>query len=113
MADLGADDYATREAATRDLALLGSIAVPELRRVLDAEPDLEVRWRILELLERPALPAAPPRVRGLRLVELLERIGTPEARDLLEPLTHDPDEDVRQAAADARDRLRGPAGQER
>jgi WD40 repeat protein len=106
VADLGAEDYPTREAATRDLALLGWGAAPELKRTFDTTSDLEIRRRALALLESLAPTAVPPRVRTLRLIETLERIGTPSALDALETFRRDADEVVRGAALDAQERQR-------
>jgi WD40 repeat protein len=105
--DLGAEEFRTRYAATRDLIMLGSGALPELQRAIENVEDLETRKRLLDLAEHLNQARAPPRVRALRMIEVLERIGTPAARDALEPFTRDGNEDVRLAALDARNRLAG------
>jgi hypothetical protein len=52
--DLAATDFKTREAASTDLARLGRITEPALRRVLARTPDPEVRSRAQALLSRQA-----------------------------------------------------------
>ncbi len=87
VADLDSARYATRQQAERELQQLGDLAEPVLRRVLAAKPSLETRRRIEALLERVEGPLpAPEPLRSLRAVELLERIGTTEARQVLQRL---------------------------
>jgi hypothetical protein len=84
LADLNAPAFKTREAASAELARLGRLAEPALRRALEGEPAGEVRRRVEALLKKldgPALPAGLP---TLRVVEVLELIGTPEARAVIE-----------------------------
>jgi hypothetical protein len=58
-----------------------------LRKALEGEPSAEVRRQVTRLLEQlSAHPPAPEVVRSIRAIEALERIGTPEARKLLEEL---------------------------
>jgi WD40 repeat protein len=87
IAELDADNFDERERATAELAALGRAAEDPLKRVLAAKPSAEVKQRIELLLEKlrdkgPSLRL----VRPLRAVEVLERLGTPEARKLLEGL---------------------------
>ncbi|MGH7226650.1 MAG: hypothetical protein ACRELF_25825, partial [Gemmataceae bacterium] len=84
-ADLDSDSFSTREAATRDLTRLLYRAEPLLRRALDNKPSLEMRRRIEAILAKPRLPLAED-LRALRAIAVLERIGTPEARRILEKL---------------------------
>ena len=79
--------FAIRQRAEQALAQLGVVARPLLRRVLDDKPTLETRRRVerlLEALEEEKLSAAE--LRAWRAVGLLERMGTPQARRLLEKL---------------------------
>jgi WD40 repeat protein len=85
LADLDGDDYAAREAASRQLAALRDCVEPALRRALRAEPSPEKRRRLQALLAAPPRPSAE-RLRTLRAIDVLERIATPEARRLLEKL---------------------------
>jgi WD40 repeat protein len=90
IADLDAEEFATRQRAMAELEKLGEVAEAPLRRALEGGPSLEVRRRAAELLtriERQRGPNPPPeRLRTLRSVELLEHLGTPEARALLQDL---------------------------
>lgn len=86
---LDSDAFATREAAMRQLRKHGATAEPALRRALDANPSLELRRRIEMLLPelippRLELPAAGETLLGIRAIEVLERIGTADARQLLQ-----------------------------
>ena len=86
--DLGADDFDRREAATKQLAALGPQAESALRKALEETNSDEARARIRPLLK--ALDAwvvsDPDMLRALRAIWVLERIGTPEARAVLEDL---------------------------
>jgi len=110
IADLGADDFVTREAATRQLSIHREAAEPLLRKAL-SEPDsaLEVRIRIEQILKAAdAEPGSSDRPGAA--VRVLERVGTPEARQLLEELAKgDPASAVTRAAAAARKPATGPA----
>jgi hypothetical protein len=64
---------------------LAELARPALEKRLAAKPTLEVRRRIEVLLDKLDGPVTRPEtLRGLRAVEILERLGTPEARQVLE-----------------------------
>jgi hypothetical protein len=86
-ADLGSDDFATREQASRRLAEFGESAAPGVRRRLAKAASAEVRRRAQDFLDRfdPAT-LKPDRLRQLRALELLEGIATPAARDVLSEL---------------------------
>jgi WD40 repeat protein len=85
--DLGAEKFATREAAQRRLRQLGGRAIPALRQALDAEGVLERRLRLRTLLDALDGSAADPELlRDLRGVQALARIGTPAAVAVLEAL---------------------------
>jgi WD40 domain-containing protein/PBS lyase HEAT-like repeat-containing protein len=87
IAGLDATALAKREAAARQLALLGEQAEPRLRQALKEGPPLEVSRRVEALLdgiERGPLPQEA--LRGLRAVEALEHLGTSEARQVLQAL---------------------------
>lgn len=93
IADLDSDDFATRDQAMRALEKAGKAIRPLLAKALQAKPSLEKRRRLEQLIRtlRRARPAAEL-IRPLRAVELLERLGTAEARKLLEVLAGgDPD----------------------
>jgi WD40 repeat protein len=87
IADLDADAFETREAASRELARLGELVEPALGRALKDDVQPEAKRRLEELLEKLDRRSLPPEtLRELRAVEALEHIGTPEARRLLEAL---------------------------
>jgi RNA polymerase sigma factor (sigma-70 family) len=89
IADLDSDAFAVREKATEELRKLGELAEPAYRKALASRPSLEVSRRLQELLdevERHQWRPSASVLRQLRAVELLERIGTPEARKLLDTL---------------------------
>jgi RNA polymerase sigma factor (sigma-70 family) len=94
LADLDSDALARREAAVKRLKELGLQAEPALRAVLRAKPSLEQRRRIEPLLaalaEMPQVLSAE-QLRQLRAVIVLERIGSPEARRLLEDAAKGPE----------------------
>jgi WD40 repeat protein len=87
VADLGSDDFPTREKATGRLRQLGARAEPALRRARAGQADAERRRRLdglLAALDREG--PGPEELRGLRAVQALELIGTPEAEAFLEQL---------------------------
>jgi hypothetical protein len=115
IARLDADDFQTRENASKELEKLGRGTEPALRRVLAGGPSAEVRRRaeaLLERLESNPVPAGGEEIRQLRAVEVLGRIGTPEARRVLEALAGVAAEGrLTQEARAALDRLtRKPSG---
>jgi WD40 repeat protein len=86
IADLDGDAFERREAAFADLAALGDQARPALQAALQANPSAELRRRTEALLAPPDVVRSAETRRALRAVEVLERIGSPEARQLLEAL---------------------------
>lgn len=88
VAELDSDRFADRERASRELARLGEMAAPALRRALTETTSAEVRRRAEDLLNRHANPGRLPaeRLREIRAVEVLERAGTPAAARLIADL---------------------------
>jgi WD40 repeat protein len=87
IAALDSDEFAEREKAIAELEALGDLAEPALRRALEGKASLEVSRRVERLLETLAGPVTSPEtLQVVRAVEVLERIGTPDARQLLETL---------------------------
>jgi RNA polymerase sigma factor (sigma-70 family) len=90
LADLGSDDFATREAATEKLMNAGESAVGQLRSALRADPTAEQKARIERLLagwmgaDRKAPTGA--RLRVVRAIAAVELAGTADARKLLAEL---------------------------
>jgi hypothetical protein len=83
IADLGNEEFAVREAASRELAGWGEDVEPELRKALVGQSSPEVVGRIERLLA--AMRNSPPsdRLRELRGVWALELAGTPAADKVL------------------------------
>jgi RNA polymerase sigma factor (sigma-70 family) len=81
--DLDDDDFAVRQKASRELALLGSLARDVLEEAVRKAPSLEVKRRAADLLEtiRPGVR------RVVRLVALLAESDDPQARALLRELS--------------------------
>jgi hypothetical protein len=87
IADLDAEDFATREQASAQLARIGVAAGPALQRGLEEKPSAEAHRRLTELLTRlEEQRDKPERLRALRAIETLERIGTVEAKKVLQEL---------------------------
>jgi WD40 repeat protein len=88
IADLDDKDFDRREAASKELAAVGPQAEPALRKALDETTSAEVRSRIKPLLKAldEWVVTDPDQLRALRAIWVLERIGTPEARAVLEDL---------------------------
>jgi len=107
LADLDSPKYQVREKALQELAKLGELAEPGLKRVLEGKPSLEVRQRVERLLEQlQGTIIAPDRLREIRAVEALEHIGTAEARRLLQDLAQGaPEARLTQEAKAAQQRL--------
>jgi RNA polymerase sigma factor (sigma-70 family) len=102
VADLDDERFEVREKAQAELAKLGAAAEPALRKALQQAPSIELRRRVEGLLA----PQQRNHRRTLRAVEVLELIGTPEAKQLLERLSRDPnDAELARAARTALERL--------
>ncbi len=89
IADLDADDFVGRENASRELAALGVWAEAELRKRLREESTSpESRKRIGQILEglKPKDRFTGPVLHWLRATEALERLGTAEARQVLQTI---------------------------
>jgi hypothetical protein len=87
IADLDADSFETREKASRVLGEAGPHARAAVLAALEAGPAPEKKRRLEEVRDR--MDRAGPSLemlRPTRALELLERLGTPEARKLVEEL---------------------------
>ncbi len=82
--DLDSDQFATREAAAKELAKLGDRAGAALRKAVKSPSSREVERQITQLLN--ALDQGPTSedLRRSRAIQVLELAGTPESRKLLE-----------------------------
>ncbi|HVS36136.1 MAG TPA: HEAT repeat domain-containing protein, partial [Gemmataceae bacterium] len=72
----------------KELATAGAGIEPVLRKALENNPSEEVRSRIEKLLKQidDWIVTDPDMLRALRAIWVLERIGTPEARAVLQDL---------------------------
>jgi hypothetical protein len=88
LSDLENDDFAQRQRAAEELARLGAVAAPALKKSLTTQPALDTRKRIEQILERltPGQTPAAETLRELRAIEVLERLGGKDSRALLEVL---------------------------
>jgi WD40 repeat protein len=107
IAELDDEQFTGREQAEKELQKQVEQAAPLLRRALEGRPSSELRGRAERLLEKLAEPArVRERLRALRAVEVLEQARTPEARTVLESLSHGaPEAELTQDAKAARERL--------
>jgi hypothetical protein len=85
IADLDADDFATRQQATAGLRKLGPGVSEALRRAAAESGSGEQVGRCRQLLTefREAFLSDPDQLRHVRAVQAVARIGTPAARSLL------------------------------
>jgi RNA polymerase sigma factor (sigma-70 family) len=87
IADLDSEQFEVRKNAVVGLEKLGGLARPALRRALAGEPPLEVRRQIEQLLQKERMTLPPgDGLREVRAAEVLERLGSTEARQLLQSL---------------------------
>src|SRR5262249_20094381 len=84
--DLDSEQFAVRDAATKELARLGEQVHPSLRRALEGQPSQELRKRLEALLAAPGAVPRGDQLRTLRAIQVLESLATPEARQLLQKL---------------------------
>lgn len=91
VAELDSDQFAKREKATEELEQIGKPAEGPLRKLLSGRHSAEAALRATYLLENLKAPLlTTQRLRSLRTIELLERIGTREARRLVQELAEGP-----------------------
>ncbi|MCZ6691280.1 MAG: hypothetical protein O7H41_16965 [Planctomycetota bacterium] len=108
---LDSDQFAVREEALGALEKSGASATAALRGALESTLSPEVRTRIRTLLDTLTppfreFPSEP--LRSLRAIQVLERIGSNDARDLLEALASgSPHALQRREAKAALERLEG------
>jgi hypothetical protein len=104
LADLGSEQFPTRETASRELIRLRYEAEALLRRARDEKPSPEMRRRLDAILAE-AMPQPVESLRTLRAIAVLERIGTPQARRVLEKLSGGADVRETREAKKALERL--------
>jgi hypothetical protein len=111
IADLDDDRFNIREAASRELALLGEDAEPALRQAA-ASDSLEVRQRAQRLLQHlgsraKAKQLSPDERRLIRTAQVLEQIGNKDAIELLQELVRGaPEAQLTQEAKASLERLK-------
>ncbi len=88
IAQLDDDTFKEREAASKELARLGPQAESTLRETLTGSPSSELRSRVEPLLKSLEEWVVKDRtiLQSVRAIWVLQRIGTPEARAVLEKL---------------------------
>jgi hypothetical protein len=85
--DLEGTEFTTRDAATKELARLGYMAIPAMKKALANDPSVELRKRLEELVNRTESKAlSGEELRAGRAIDVLERLGTPEAMAVLKGL---------------------------
>lgn len=109
LGELGASEFAKRDAAAREIERIGAAARGYLEMALAAKPPLEAARRIEKLLEKLADLAEDiphEELRALRGIDVLEQIGDAEAGKLLAVLADGPkNASVTHAAREALSRL--------
>jgi RNA polymerase sigma factor (sigma-70 family) len=86
--DLSNESFAVRRRALQELQALGGMAELPLRRFLASDPSLEARTRAEQILSAiMRAPLSSERLKQLRAVEVLEKIGSGEARAIIQRLS--------------------------
>ncbi|MBY0527988.1 MAG: terpene cyclase/mutase family protein [Gemmataceae bacterium] len=107
IAELDNNRFEVRQKAEEELEKLGELASAALEQSLQDKPPLEVEQRVGRLLSRISGGSlSPEQLQILRAIHVLERVGTPEARKLLERIAAGaPGAQVTRAAAAALERV--------
>jgi hypothetical protein len=106
IAELDDARFEVREEASRQLFELGESSERALRKALDGDPSLEMRYRLEDLLEKvERLELSAEASRWQRAIEVLEYVGNAEAKDLLELLVKELPRRQAQEAREALQRL--------
>jgi WD40 repeat protein len=88
IAELDSDEFAMRDAATKELKRLGGQAQTPIAKALKGELNPEARRRLEHIAETLGDEIEPGTVRTVRAVMVLEKVGSPEAREVLDKLAH-------------------------
>ncbi len=86
IAELDSDSFTVRQKAAQELVKTGDQVQPAIQKALQGSPSLEIRRRLEQILKNLADIPGPETIRTIRAIMALERIGTPEARTVLEEL---------------------------
>jgi hypothetical protein len=87
LVDLDSDRFTIREKAHREMEAFGDRARVALTKAVNGQVPLEVRRRLLNMLDRLDRQDTPELAFQRRAVEVLEKIAAREARELLQTLT--------------------------
>jgi WD40 repeat protein len=90
IADLGSDKFVVRQTADKELEKTGESAMEAIQKALQDNLPLETRRRLERLLSKvesyPEVPSGET-LRTLRAILVLERIGSAEAKSVLETIS--------------------------
>src|SRR5262249_55898607 len=79
--------FKVRQKALAELGQMGERVLPAIDKILATKPALETSLRLQELRKRmTGFVLKGDRLQAFRAVEVLERIGTPQARQMLQTL---------------------------
>jgi hypothetical protein len=81
--ELASDQFAVRDAASRELQKLSDRAAGALRKAMDAKPDVEVVLRLKRLLEPLKRGLTAEQLQQARAIWALELMETKEAQETL------------------------------
>jgi hypothetical protein len=108
IARLDAEQFQEREEATEALVRAGKAAEEAVKKALDNKPSAEAKQRLEFILSKMSGKLGPDmeEVRAVRGVEVLERVGTAEARKVLEQLGKGGEDRLSAEARAAAERLK-------
>jgi hypothetical protein len=87
IAALDSADFKVRQQATAELERLAELALPTLRKLLEGNPNLEVRRRVEAVVKNVTGPiTVAERLRIVRAVAVLEQVGSLAAKQVLQRL---------------------------
>ncbi len=87
IADLNSETFTIRQAAARELEKVGDQIQVPIQKALKEGPSLETRRRLEQILKTLPDVLGSETVRTIRAIMALERIGSPEAKAVLEALS--------------------------
>jgi len=86
IADLDSDKFVVRQTAAKELEKIGAQLIAPIQKALKGNIPLEVRRRLDQILNTLSDIPSPDTMRTIRAIMVLERIGSPEAKSVLETL---------------------------
>ncbi|HWY86222.1 MAG TPA: hypothetical protein VNX28_05840, partial [Gemmataceae bacterium] len=84
--DLDSDKFPVRQAAIKALEMVDAQALEPVQKALKGNTSLETRRRLEQILNTVSDRPNPVTLRAVRAIAVLERIGSPEAKAVLEAL---------------------------